>query len=45
MDQNLGLLQKTTLRFHLMMCQGCRNFNKQMQFLREGLRKFPQQNS
>ena len=45
MDKKLGILQKTSLRLHLMMCEGCRNFNKQMQFLREGLRKFPQQNS
>lgn len=45
MDKKLGVLQKTSLRFHLMMCDGCRNFNKQMQFLREGLRKFTQQNS
>ncbi len=45
MDKKLGMLQKTSLRLHLMMCEGCRNFNKQMQFLREGLRKFPQQNS
>ncbi len=45
MDKKLGMLQKTSLRLHLMMCEGCRNFNKQMRFLREGLRKFPQQNS
>ncbi|MDE2260452.1 MAG: zf-HC2 domain-containing protein [Betaproteobacteria bacterium] len=45
MDKKLGVLQKTSLRLHLMMCEGCRNFNKQMQLLREGLRKFPQQDS
>ncbi len=45
LDKNLGILQKTSLRFHLLMCEGCRNFDKQMQFLREGLRKFPQKNT
>ncbi len=42
MDKKLGLLQKANLRLHLIMCEGCRNFSKQMQFLRESLRKFPQ---
>ena len=45
MDRKLGLRQKMSLRFHLMMCSGCRNFSKQMEFLREGCRKFPQQDS
>jgi hypothetical protein len=45
MDKKLGILQRSSLRFHLMMSEGCRNFNKQMQFLREGLRKFPVKNN
>lgn len=45
MDKELGMLQRMSLRFHLMMCSGCRNFNKQMEFLRQGCRKFPQQDS
>lgn len=45
MDKELGMLQKMGLRFHLMMCGGCRNFGKQMKFLREGCRKFPQRDS
>lgn len=45
MDKELGMTQKMSLRFHLMMCRGCRNFRKQMEFLRQGCRKFPQQNS
>ena len=45
MDKDLGVLQRMSLRFHLMMCSGCRNFNKQMEFLRQGCRKFPQQDS
>ena len=43
MDNELGLFQKLTLRSHLMMCKGCRNFNKQMAFLRQGCRNFPSQ--
>ena len=45
MDKELGMLQKIGLRFHLMMCTGCRNFSKQMKFLRQGCQKFPQQDS
>ncbi|MBI5626468.1 MAG: zf-HC2 domain-containing protein [Nitrosomonadales bacterium] len=45
MDKKLGMMQKMGLRFHLMMCSGCRNFNKQMEFLRQGCRKFTQQDS
>jgi predicted anti-sigma-YlaC factor YlaD len=40
MDRKLGVRQKLGLRFHLMMCSGCRNFNRQMDFLRQGVRKF-----
>jgi predicted anti-sigma-YlaC factor YlaD len=45
MDKELSMMQKMSLRFHLMMCSGCRNFNKQMEFLRQGCRKFLQRDS
>jgi predicted anti-sigma-YlaC factor YlaD len=45
MDKELGVMQKMSLRFHLMMCSGCRNYRKQMEFLRQGCRKFPQRDS
>ncbi len=45
MDKKLGLFQEMSLRLHLMMCSGCQNFNKQMDFLRQGCRKFPSQDS
>jgi predicted anti-sigma-YlaC factor YlaD len=45
MDKELGLFQKMSLRAHLMMCKGCRNFNKQMAFLRQSIQKFPTQDS
>ncbi len=44
MDRKLGTGQKLSLRFHLMMCGGCRNFSKQMDFLRQGVRKFTERN-
>lgn len=45
MDKELGLMQRMSLRMHLMMCSGCRNFNRQMAFLRAGCRKFTRQDS
>ena len=44
-DKKLGPLQKINLRFHLMMCSGCRNYNKQMMFLCKSCEQFPQQGS
>ena len=43
MDKELGMLQRMGLRFHPMMCGGCRNFSKQMMFLRKSCEEFPQQ--
>jgi predicted anti-sigma-YlaC factor YlaD len=45
MDKELGMLQKMSLRVHLMMCKGCRNFSKQMGFLRESCRKYSRQDN
>ena len=45
MDKELGMMQKMNLRVHLMMCSGCRNFGKQVEFLRQSCRKFMQQDS
>lgn len=42
MDGDIGVMGRLGLRFHLMMCGGCRNFNRQIAFLREGCRKFTQ---
>ncbi len=39
-DRKLSLLETVPLQFHLMICTGCRNFNKQMPFLREAMRAF-----
>lgn len=29
------------MRLHLMMCRGCRNFEKQLAFIRKAARKLP----
>ena len=39
MDRNLDLGSRMSLRLHLMMCSGCRNFSRQMQFLRHASRR------
>ncbi len=43
MDRDLHFGKRMSLRFHLMMCSGCRNFSKQMEFLRTASRKISQQ--
>ena len=43
LDRKLSISQKMGLKLHMMMCSGCRNFNRQMAFLRQGCRKFPPQ--
>ncbi len=43
MDRNLHFGMRMSLRMHLMMCSGCRNFSRQMEFLRRASRKVSQQ--
>ena len=45
MDRKLGLAERMGLKLHLMMCGGCRNFGRQMNFLRESLRRLPGRDS
>ncbi|MFZ5567083.1 MAG: zf-HC2 domain-containing protein [Pseudomonadota bacterium] len=40
-DRPLALRERLPLRLHLAMCQGCRNFEKQLDFLRQATRQFP----
>ncbi len=40
-DRKLALLERVSVRIHLMMCGACRRFETQMQFLREAVRRFP----
>ena len=35
LDRRLGFGRRVSLRVHLVVCDGCRNFTKQMAFLRK----------
>lgn len=39
LDRPLGLRERLAMRLHLMMCRGCRNFEKQLAFLRKAARQ------
>lgn len=40
MDRDLSFGERIRIRFHLMMCKGCANFDKQMGTLRAASRAF-----
>ena len=39
-DENPGFRVRLNLRLHLMLCDGCTNFQKQLEFMRAALRKY-----
>ena len=39
-DRQLSLREKFALRVHLPLCEGCRNFNRQMDFLRAAIKRY-----
>ncbi|MEW6314007.1 MAG: zf-HC2 domain-containing protein [Pseudomonadota bacterium] len=39
-DRMLNLREKIALRLHLAVCEGCRNFRRQIDFLRHACRHF-----
>jgi hypothetical protein len=39
-ERRLGLWERVELRLHLMMCAGCNNFRKQMDFISTAMRRF-----
>ena len=41
LDRTMTFREKLAMRLHLMMCQGCRNFEKQMSFIRKAARELP----
>ena len=41
MDRRLGRLEKWRLGAHLKVCEGCRNFQNQVSFLRRAFRNHP----
>jgi predicted anti-sigma-YlaC factor YlaD len=40
-DRPITLRERIAMRMHLMMCRGCRNFEKQLTFLRKAARELP----
>ncbi|MFY9314649.1 MAG: hypothetical protein WAO95_03710 [Burkholderiales bacterium] len=42
MDEPLGRLDRALLRMHLMMCKGCINFSRQIEFLSRASHKVPE---
>lgn len=41
MDRPITMREKIAMRMHLMMCSGCRNFEKQLEFIRKAAREMP----
>lgn len=41
-ERTLTLQERMTLKLHVMMCSGCRNFGLQMQFLRQATSAYAQ---
>lgn len=41
-DRRLTLSERLQLEMHLAMCTGCRNFRKQLRFLREACHRYMQ---
>lgn len=39
-DRKLSLKERIHLKFHLLMCSGCKNYNKQMGFIRKTMEQF-----
>lgn len=39
LDRRLGLAERVALRLHLAICNGCRNFSKQVRFLRKAVQR------
>jgi predicted anti-sigma-YlaC factor YlaD len=37
LDRRLGLAERAVLRLHLLVCDGCTNFSKQIAFLRKAM--------
>ena len=40
-DRNLSLVEQARLQAHLAICRACLNFQKQMEFLKQAIRRHP----
>ena len=45
LDRRLGFGERLRLRAHLAICNGCRNFRRQLEFLRTAVRKLESRSS
>ena len=43
LDRKLTLLERLTVRLHLLMCSRCRNFQTQARFLRKAARRYAEE--
>lgn len=41
LDRPVSLQERVAMRMHLIMCRGCRNFEKQLAFIRKAARELP----
>jgi len=40
-ERRLGWAERIGLRVHLMLCDGCRNFRRQLELIRAAARRYP----
>jgi predicted anti-sigma-YlaC factor YlaD len=40
-DRDISLIERLQLQAHLKLCEGCRNFQRQLDFLRRTIRRHP----
>ncbi len=40
-DRKLSLVERVEVRVHLLMCAACRRFERQMDLLREAMKRYP----
>ena len=41
-DRDLGIGERVTLRIHLGLCTACSRFTKQLDFLRDAMKRYPE---
>ncbi|MDH2916556.1 MAG: zf-HC2 domain-containing protein [Gallionella sp.] len=41
LERRITWRERLAMRMHLMMCRGCRNFEKQLAFIRKAARELP----
>ena len=39
-ERELGLAERWALRLHLLICDGCRNFRRQLEFIRTAVHRY-----